>query len=109
MWTIILPTSGTITGVLITYFARLLKRRRSPQLGNGNRAIRQGYLRSLIQACEQMAILHIFDRLERIYLHANPKRTAAATQIETLLIQRLGLEVSPDQEKQLVPREEDSL
>jgi len=108
MWTIILPTSGTITGVFLAYLARFLKRRRSPRSDNSGGTVRQGYLRSLIQACKQMAVLHVFDRVERIYLHANPERTEAAKQIETQLTERLGLKVSPNRKKQLAPRQEDS-
>jgi hypothetical protein len=103
MWTI-LPSSVTLIGGILIY---ILRRRCWPKSDKNSRSIYQGSLRVLARACGQMVALHLFDRLARIYLRTNPKRTETAKQIETLLIQRLGLKVSQHSRKQLTLPKED--
>jgi len=105
MWPIILPSSGTVIGGFLVYLIHRFNRSRSTG-PNNSKAINQGSLRALTLACGQMIALHLFDRLERIYLRANPQRAETATQIEILLIRRLGLKEPPRSRNQLtLPKE----
>jgi hypothetical protein len=50
-----------------------------------------GSLGSLIRAIGQMIAVHLFDRIEQVYLRANPGRVRVAQQIESMFLQRLGI------------------
>lgn len=102
MWSLILPSAGTIIGGAVAYWWR-----RSSKSIIGSKASRQGSLQALTRACGQMVALHLFDRLKRIYLRINPKRTEIATQIEDYFLHGLGLDASPHSMKQLTAKQEE--
>jgi hypothetical protein len=91
MWTVILPSSGTFIGGIIIHVA-IRRCRAKPTEDSG--ILRKGCLLALVQAIEQMFLLHLFDRFKKVYIRTNPKRVQAADQIEAVFLKRLGLNTS---------------
>jgi hypothetical protein len=103
MWRIIIVSGSGMIIATFTYIYRRLSRK----FRNISGGARKGTLRALVQACGQMAALHLFDLVKRIYIHLNPMRTEAASQIEARFIEDLGLKRPGRSRKQLAPPEED--